>query len=88
MALWPVHGEGKRWTAEIDVDAGTLVLTSGEPDSEPTTLRFHTPAEGTLVLEGPLEGTEQRMVLRRVDEQAMRLPSRGFRWINETPYNR
>ena len=25
---------------------------------------------------------------RKLDETAMRLPSRGFHWINETPYNR
>lgn len=45
-------------------------------------------AAGTLVIEGLLDGTEQRLTLHRIDEQAMRLPSRGFHWINEQPYNR
>lgn len=88
VTLWPVHGEGKRWAVAVDVDAGTLVLTSREPNSEPQTLRFHEPEAGTLIIEGVLEGTEQRMSLRRVNEQDMRLPSRGFHWVNETPYNR
>jgi hypothetical protein len=87
-ALWPVHGECVRSKAEIDADAGTIVLTPREPGREPATLRFHAPEEGALVLEGLLDGTEQRLVLRRIDETAMRLPSRGFHWINETPYNR
>ncbi len=87
-ALWPVHGEAARYGVEVDTDAGTLVLTSREPGSEPQTLRYHVPEEGALVIEGRLEGTEQRLVLRRIDEQAMRLPSRGFRWVSEQPYNR
>lgn len=86
--LWPVHGEAVRYMAEVDEEAGTLVLTSREPGREPQTLRFHAPAECVLVLEGRLESSEQRITLRRIDETAMRLPSRGFRWINETPYNR
>lgn len=88
LGLWPVHGEAERFMAEVDEDAGTILLTSREPGHEPATVRFHRPDEGTLVLEGLLGGSEQRLVLRRVDETAMRLPSRGFRWINETPYNR
>jgi hypothetical protein len=88
LTLWPVHGEGKRFATEVDEQAGTLVLTTREPGSEPQTLRFYTPADGMLVLEGLLEGSEQRITLHRVDERAMRLPSRGFHWVNETPFNR
>jgi hypothetical protein len=88
LTLWPVQGELERFAAEVDEEAGTVLLTPREPGHEPTTMRFHRPDEGTLVLEGMLEGSEQRLVLRWVDETAMRLPSRGFHWINETPYNR
>jgi len=88
ITLWPVHGESKRFAIEVDTEAGTLVLTAREPGSEPQTLRYHAPDDDTLVIEGPLEGTEQRVTMRRIDEQAMRLPSRGFHWINETPFNR
>lgn len=88
LVLWPVRGEAKRYTVEIDEEAGTLVLTSREPGIEPQTLRFHAPSDDTLVIEGTLDGTEQRLTLHRTDEQQLRLPSRGFHWINETPYNR
>ena len=88
LVLWPVRGEARRYSVEIDEDAGTLVLTSREPGIEPQTLRFHAPSDDTLVIEGTLDGTEQRLTLHRIDEQQMRLPSRGFHWVNETPYNR
>lgn len=88
VALWPVRGEAMRFSIEVDEDAGTLVLTSREPGVEPQILRFHAPHDDTLVLEGMLDGSEQRLTLHRIDEQQLRLPSRGFHWINETPYNR
>lgn len=88
LSLWPVHGEALRYAAEVDEDAGTILLTPREPGHEPTTMRFHRPDDATLIIEGPLAGSEQRLVLRKLDETAMRLPSRGFHWINETPYNR
>ena len=88
LVLWPIRGEARRFSVEIDQEAGTLVLTSREPGVEPQTLRFHAPGADTLVVEGTLDGSEQRLTLHRIDDQAMRLPSRGFHWINETPYNR
>lgn len=88
LVLWPVRGEAKRYSVEIDEDAGTLVLTSREPGIEPQTLRFHAPSDDTLVIEGTLDGTELHLTLHRIDEQQLRLPSRRFHWINEAPYNR
>jgi len=88
FALWPVHGEPVRSMVAVDEAAGTLVLTSREPGVEPQTLQYHSPRPDVLVIEGTLDGAAQQLVLRRVDEQQMRLPSRGFHWINEEPYNR
>lgn len=91
LSIRTTTGEPTRYMATVDEDAGTVVLESRpEPDDEPLeqTLRLQRPEDGVLVLEGPLDGVEHRVVLRRVDEQQMRLVDRGFRWINEHPYNR
>lgn len=88
LVLWPVRGEAVRFMVEVDEEAGTLVLTSREPGAQPQTLRFHAPDPDTLVIEGLLDGSDQRLTLHPIDEQQLRLPSRGFHWINETPYNR
>jgi len=40
-----------------------------------------------LVLEGTVEGTAIRVGMHRRDD-AWRLVSRGFHWVNEFPYNR
>ena len=58
----------------------------GEPPEAPQF--FYTErADGSLELEGTFEGKETRMVLRRSEEGALLL-ERGYRWINEYPFNR
>jgi len=41
-----------------------------------------------LALEGEMDGKKVSARFRRRDESSYRLVSRGFRWINEWPYNR
>jgi hypothetical protein len=41
-----------------------------------------------LVVEGPLRGRTVRATLRRLDDAAFVLPNRGFRWVQEYPFNR
>lgn len=44
-------------------------------------------APGLLALEGVLDGKRTRMRMRRMPEAAFTLTSRGFHWINESPFN-
>ncbi len=48
------------------------------------------PGPDTLVLEGPLDGQTVRMTLRRivVPKKEYPLRARGFRWVQERPFNR
>jgi hypothetical protein len=50
-------------------------------------LTFEQPEPDLLALEGTLGGQKIRAKLRRTDIASFRLLSRGFHWINETPYN-
>jgi hypothetical protein len=43
---------------------------------------------GLLALEGTFGGQAMQARLRRLDESEILLISRGFHWINESPYNR
>ena len=57
--------------------AGRLAPTFPEPD--------------IMVLEGSLDGQNVRMTFRRIPQppkKEYQLRSRGFRWVQEHPYNR
>ncbi len=44
--------------------------------------------DGGLMLQGTVHGTPTRSSLRRVDRSELPLTSRGFRWVQEQPFNR
>jgi uncharacterized membrane protein YphA (DoxX/SURF4 family) len=70
---------------EIGGSCGHLTVGLGFRDRELGTLtcRFFDADHGAL--EGKLEGAELRMTLRR--HEGWLLNTRGFHWVNETPFN-
>jgi uncharacterized membrane protein YphA (DoxX/SURF4 family) len=50
--------------------------------------RWSTPDPDRLVLEGTFDGAPATVRLRKTDAAKYPLPNRGFRWINEFPFNR
>ncbi|MBJ6759757.1 hypothetical protein JGU66_03220 [Myxococcaceae bacterium JPH2] len=78
-----------RFTAEIDPQAQSLVLREGSGPAA-TSLSFHYTALDAehLLLEGTLRDTPVSFRLRKLDETRLPLVSRGFNWIQETPFNR
>jgi len=81
-------GDGVRMRVAIDPDAGNLSIfdRGGQPPPEPM-FTFTNSADGELVLDGEFEGKPTRVVLRK-DAAGALLIERGFRWINEYPFNR
>jgi hypothetical protein len=76
-----------RFTLKQGEPAGTITLASrGEAGSY--TLAFSQPAEGRLVLEGPFREGRVRVELQRSDDTVFPIDTRGFRWVQEFPYNR
>ena len=44
--------------------------------------------DGTLTLTGALDTKPVTMTLKRLEDAKPTLTNRGFRWINQAPYNR
>ena len=81
-------GEAERMLMAIDTAAHTVSFY-GRGDSAPETPQFsyEEPDEGVVRLEGSFDGRPTVVVMRKSPTDAL-LVGRGFRWINEFPFNR
>jgi hypothetical protein len=95
-----MDGSFARYDIELDRAAGTMTLTEradvyaryefGAEPAEPAPVHEWTLVEGpdrALELRGMLDHRALELQLVRDDKDFV-LTSRGFRWINETPFNR
>ncbi|RPH57360.1 hypothetical protein EHM82_01460 [bacterium] len=83
------EGRSRRnYGLKLDSTKKTLTLQTLDTAKKETVFSYRQPEPGILTLEGTLEGKEIRARLRRIDESEFLLVSRGFHWINETPFNR
>jgi hypothetical protein len=81
-------GVAVRMRLALDEDEGTLsVFDRGETAPDQPHFRYREVEPGVLRLEGAFEGGATTVVLRRVEEGSL-LMERGFRWVNEYPFNR
>ena len=87
LAIQRADGGAKRYRVQIDTTKRTLALSQLD-QPQPATFTYSEPTPGTLVVEGPFEGGQTRARLVRQPEAPFLLTSRGFRWINEYPFNR
>ena len=81
-------GDAERMRLQLDSTGRTLSIfdRGAQPPEEPT-FTYSEPSTGLLRLEGEFAG-EPTTILMRKDESGALLTSRGFRWINEFPFNR
>lgn len=85
----PMRGEVTGYRFTEDREAGTITLSRRvRGEEERHVLQVAEPGEGELVLTGAMTAGAIEVRLRRVDTAAMLLPSRGFHWVQERPYNR
>jgi hypothetical protein len=98
----PMTGANRYYGLKIaadgeSADAGTLTLhprTGGaaEPGAKPAevlgTLRYRRGADGSIELEGTVEGKAVAAQGTPLRPQDFLLVKRGFHWINEYPFNR
>ena len=88
------HMDGKlsHHNVELDEDARTLTFESeGYGSHTPDVrdiLRYELPEPGRMVLSGTFQQQDVEIELLERDLEEMLLISRGFHWINETPFNR
>jgi hypothetical protein len=88
LALQLMSDKCRRFTLKQSEEEGTLALTRFDDKDWKSDLSYTRPEDGVLILEGPFEGEKIRARLRRADDTEFLLRSRGFRWVNEYPFNR
>lgn len=77
-----------RFRLARDVRHKRLQLKKRDDPAWMSSLTYTQPGPERLVLEGTFDGHKIRAKLHRVKESDFLLVNRGFRWINEYPYNR
>ncbi|HEX9794070.1 MAG TPA: thiol-disulfide oxidoreductase DCC family protein [Planctomycetota bacterium] len=81
-------GHPKRFGLGIDREAGTIRFAEFDAVQPSGTLQFTEPAADRLRLAGELDGVPVEILLEKEAGAGPKLTARGFRWINEFPYNR
>lgn len=74
------------YKASLNTAAGTLALTP--PQGTPGEFSFRRPAPDQLLLTGSLNGARLQVTLQLVPRSSFRLLNRGFRWVQDSPFNR
>jgi len=76
------------YVVKLDAVKKTLALSRRDKPAFKAALVYDRPDPGHLTLAGTFDGHPVRAVLHRTDPGKLLLNSRGFRWINEYPFNR
>ena len=82
-------GESVLWAdVKISDDQTTLTVNNFGSTVVPSELKVSQPDDQTLLLAGKIARGEIEVKLRRRGKDKYLLTGRGFRWINEVPFNR
>ena len=87
LVVQPMGDKNERFSYKQDAQGQMLNLT-GFGTSEVYTLKTRQDEDGALLLEGQFRERELRVKLRKQPATAFPLQTRGFRWVQELPYNR
>ncbi|MGE0494498.1 MAG: hypothetical protein AB7S38_35135 [Vulcanimicrobiota bacterium] len=88
LTILRADGSTSRLRMRLDMENSKLKLYErGAPEPDEYALQFALSDENQLQIEGEFEGRQIVVQLRRDDRESL-LNSRGFHWINETPFNR
>jgi len=74
--------------AKINAGSKTIALTKGGDNNWKGNLTFQRVAKDQLLLDGAMGGHPVHMRLSLVDSSKFMLVSRGFHWVQESPFNR
>lgn len=88
VAIMDMNNARQRFFLEIDTVKRRLEIKKRDDPKWKSTLSYRQLEPELLVMEGTFDGHKVRAKLRRQDESKFLLVSRGFRWINEYPFNR
>ncbi len=88
MAFQRMDSSLASYGASINVNDKILALTKSGDKNWKAVFHFARPAENQLTLDGDMDGHAIHMDLQLLDRNKSLLVSRGFHWIQESPYNR
>jgi len=88
MAVQLASDHRQRYSLKLDAIHKTLALTKRDDPHWKSALNYGRPAADRLTLEGAFDGHRIQASLHHADSPKFLLVSRGFHWINETPFNR
>jgi len=74
--------------ASIDTNARTIALSKGGDKKWKASLKYERPAGDQMLLDGTMDSHKVHMRLLLVDRSKLMLVSRGFHWIQESPFYR
>jgi hypothetical protein len=87
VVIQPMTGDADNRSAELVETEQRLTIKEDKETGKPAfVLTYEEPAAGVLVLTGTVDGKPLRVKLNLVPPERFRLVSRGFHFINETPY--
>ncbi len=87
IAIQDASGAATRFRLVVDFSKRSLELTPRDP-SAATKLSYRELGPGLLLVEGSFQGVPVSAQWRKLPPSAALLTSRGFHWINESPFNR
>jgi hypothetical protein len=88
MAFQRMDATFVQYGVKIDMAAKTWILSKPADKNWSAHLTFQQPAQDHLILDGTIDGHALHMDTQLVDHAKFLLLSRGFHWIQETPFNR
>jgi hypothetical protein len=87
VTFWRMDDTTFGYGATVDEAARTIALSGG--NKQPAgRLSYQQPSPDSLILAGDVMGQKVRLETRLFDRGRFLLVSRGFHWIQETPFNR
>ena len=88
LTIQPMSGPNQNFLLNLNMDGKTLSLGKRNEPEWKASFTFAEPDGGLMTLEGEIDGHRTTARLVRFDESKFLLNSRGFRWIQEAPFNR
>jgi hypothetical protein len=88
MAFQTMNDARTRYSLVLDEKKGTMHLTSRDNPKQTVTFSYRRPDPRSLQLDGAMDGHQYHAVLHAIAAAPFRLTTRGFHWINESPFNR
>jgi hypothetical protein len=88
MAFQRIDDSFAPYVASVNLPERTLALTKKDDKNWTANFTFQQPSVDQLILDGRMDNHQVHMELQLMDRNSFRLVSRGFHWIQTSPFGR